>query len=138
MSRADSKTQLQTRIANVQKEIEWETNVNGDYNMVETTLPYSSRVDYTGIDGYKGWLIQWQSDNSGVSYDESFSFTDNAWDSKSDDEKNQWFAHAHKERVTDAVVPNVDGLNTQKATLQSDLDDLIAGEDAGDVDQVSG
>ena len=139
MSRADSKTQLQTRIANVQKEIEWETNVNGDYNMVETTLPYSSRVDYTGIDGYKGWLIQWQSDNSGVSYDASYSgWTDTAWRDKSNDEKNQWFAHAHKERVTDAVVPNVDGLNTQKATLQSDLDDLIAGEDAGDVDQVSG
>jgi len=138
MSRADSKTALQTKIANVQKNIDWETNVNGDYNMVETSNPYSSRVDYTGIDGYKGWLIQWQSANSGVSYDESFTFTDNAWDDKSDDERNQWFAHAHKERVTDAVVPNVDGLNTQKATLQTDLDDLIAGEDAGDVDQVSG
>ena len=138
MSRADSKTALQTKIAKVQKNIEWETNVNGDYSWLETTLPYSSRVDYTGIDGYKGWLIQWQSDNSGVSYDAGFSFTDTEWDSKSDDEKNQWFAHAHKERVTDAVVPSVDGLNTQKATLQSDLDDLIAGEDAGDVDQVSG
>jgi hypothetical protein len=139
MSRADSKTQLQTLIAKVQKEIEWETNVNGDYNMVETSNPYSSRVDYTGIDGYKGWLIQWQSDNSGVSYDASYSgWTDNAWDDKSDDERNQWFAYAHKERVTDAVVPNVDSLNTHKATIQADLDDLIAGEDAGDVDQVSG
>ena len=38
----------------------------------ETTNPYSARVDYTGIDGYKGWLIQWQSANSGVSYDSSF------------------------------------------------------------------
>ena len=76
MSRADSKTQLQTKIAKVQKTIDWETNVNGDYNMVETTNPYSARVDYTGIDGYKGWLIQWQSANSGVSYDSSFTFTD--------------------------------------------------------------
>ena len=138
MSRADSKTALQTKIAKVQKNIDWETNVNGDYNMVETTNPYSARVDYTGIDGYKGWLIQWQSANSGVSYDADFSFTSDAWEDKSNDERNQSFAHAYKERVTDAVVPNVDGLNTQKATLQSDLDDLIAGEDAGDVDQVSG
>ena len=138
MSRADSKTALQTKIAKLQKNIEWETNVNGDYSWLETTLPYSSRVDYTGIDGYKGWLIQWQSDNSGVSYDESFSFTDTRWRDKSNDEKDKWFAHAHKERVTDAVVPNVDSLNTHKATLQADLDDLIAGEDAGDVDQVSG
>ena len=69
MSRADSKTQLQTLLANAQKEIDWESNVNGDYNMCNTTNPYSTRVDYTGIDGYKGWLIQWQSDNSGVSYD---------------------------------------------------------------------
>ena len=138
MSRADSKTQLQTRIANVQKEIEWETNVNGDYTYVDTTSPYSTKVNYTGIDGYNGWLIQWQTANSGVSYDADFSFTDTTWNDKSDDEKNQIWAHAHKERVTDAVVPNVDGLNTQKATLQSDLDDLIAGEDAGDVDQVSG
>lgn len=139
MSRADSKTALQNKIAKLQKNIEWETNVNGDYNqMRETTAPYSTKVDYTGIDGYKGWLIQWQSDNSGVSYDADFSFTDTEWDSKSNDEKDQWFAHAHKERVTDAVVPNVDGLNTQKAALQADLDDLIAGENAGDVDQVSG
>ena len=85
MSRADSKPQLQSKIAQVQKDIDWNTNVNGDYNMVETTNPYSSRVDYTGIDGYKGWLIQWQSDNSGVSYDADFSFTDTEWDSKSDD-----------------------------------------------------
>ena len=109
-----------------------------DRERYNSTNPYSARVDYTGIDGYKGWLIQWQSANSGVSYDSSFTFADDAWDDKSNDERNQWFAHAHKERVTDAVVPNVDGLNTQKATLQSDLDDLIAGEDAGDVDQVSG
>lgn len=139
MSRADSKTQLQTLIANAQKEIDWETNVNGDYNMVETTAPYSTRVDYTGIDGYKGWLIQWQSDNSGVSYDASYSgWTDTTWRDKSNDEKDQWFAYAHKERVTDAVVPNVDGMVTHRNSLQSDLDDLVAGEDAGDVDQVSG
>ncbi len=138
MSRADSKTQLQTLLANAQKEIDWESNVNGDYNMCNTTAPYSTRVDYTGIDGYKGWLIQWQSDNSGVSYDADYSFTDTRWRDKSNEEKDQWFAHAHKERVTDAVVPNIDGLNTHKATLQSDLDDLIAGEDAGDVDRVSG
>ena len=140
MSRADSKTALQTKIAKVQKNIEWETNVNGDYNqMLETTAPYSTKVDYTGIDGYKGWLIQLQSDNSGVSYDASYSgWTDTTWNDKSNDEKDQWFAHAHKERVTDAVVPNVDSLNTYKASLQADLDDLIACEDAGDVDQVSG
>tara|TARA_B100000902_G_scaffold399489_1_gene470587 strand:+ start:273 stop:689 length:417 start_codon:yes stop_codon:yes gene_type:complete len=138
MSRADSKTQLQSKIAQVQKDIDWNTNVNGDYNMVETTNPYSSRVDYTGIDGYKGWLIQWQSDNSGVSYDADFSFTDTEWDSKSDDERNQFFSHAHKEIVTDGTVPNIDSFNTEKATLQADLDDLIAGEEAGDVDQVSG
>ena len=138
MSRADSKTALQTKIAKLQKNIEWETNVNGDYSWLETTLPYSSRVDYTGIDGYKGWLIQWQSDNSGVSYDADYSFTDTRWRDKSNEEKDQWFAHAHKERVTDAVVPNIDSLNTHKATLQADLDDLIAGENAGDVDRVSG
>jgi len=140
MSRADSKTNLQNRIASVQKNIDWETNVNGDYNAIATTNPYdlNTSVSYTGIDGFKGWLTQWQSDNSGVNYDESFTFTDTAWDSKSNDERDQWFAHAHKERVTDAVVPNVDGLNTEKASLQADLDDLIAGEDAGDVDQVSG
>lgn len=138
MSRADSKTQLQSKIAQIQKEIDWNTNVNGDYNMVETTNPYSSRVDYTGIDGYKGWLIQWQSDNSGVSYDESFTFSSDDWDDRSDDERNQYFAHAHKLIVTDGTVPNIDSFNTEKATLQADLDDLIAGETAGDVDQVSG
>jgi len=140
MSRADSKTKLQNSIAAVQKRIDWETNVNGDYSYTETTNPYdqTTAVSFTGIDGYKGWLTQWQSDNSGVSYDESFTFTDTAWDSKSDDERNQLFAHSYKERVTDAVVPNIDAFNTEKAALQADLDDLIAGEEAGDVDQVSG
>ena len=44
MSRADSKTQLQTKIAKVQKNIDWETNVNGDYNMLQTTILILQRL----------------------------------------------------------------------------------------------
>jgi len=131
MSRAEAKTTLETAIANIENKINFMNGVNGTYAFANpSTL---AKEDWTG-NGYEAWLTEWETANpTSVDNDHSFPASE---DDYTNADHHQNIARV-KADFSNVKTNTLTTLNTEKTALQTDLDDLIAGEEAGDVDQVS-
>ena len=130
MSRADAKARLQNHIAAIESKINFMNGVNGTYGFVNpSTL---ATEDWTG-NGYEAWLTEWETANpTSVDNDHSFPASEDDY-TNADHHQNIARVKADFANVKTSTLAN---LNIEKTALQTDLDDLIAGEEAGDVDQV--
>jgi len=133
MSRADAKTNLQTRIANNNKRKDFWNDVNGTYSITNPSTYVHG--DWTGA-GATAWITEWRTAHSDVVIDSDYSFPAESETDLSNADYDQIFAIEERD-FADRKTSIIAGCNTRIAELQADLDDLIAGEDAGDVDQVS-
>jgi hypothetical protein len=130
MSRADAKTNLQQRVANLQEKINFMNGVNGTYDFYNpSTL---AEENWTG-NGYEAWLTEWEASNpTSVDNDHSYPASEDDY-TNADHHQNIARVKADFSSVKTATLST---LTTNLTAVQADLDDLIAGEEAGDIDQV--
>lgn len=132
MSRADAKTKLETKIANNTTLKNYFSDVSGTYSVLNPST--YAKEDWTGA-GVSAWLTEWRTAHPSVVLDEEFTFP--AEDAeKTSDQLDQIYAYQERDLATQKASVVAD-CNTRIAAYQTDLDDLIAGEEAGHVDQVS-
>ena len=132
MSRANAKTILETKIANNTNLKNYFSDVSGTYSMLNPST--YAKEDWTGA-GVSAWLTEWRTAHPSVVLDEEFAFP--AEDAeKTSDQLDQIYAYQERDLATQKASVVAD-CNTRIAAYQTDLDDLIAGEEAGHVDQVS-
>ena len=131
MSRANAKTILETKIANNTNLKNYFSDVSGTYSMLNPST--YAKEDWTGA-GVSAWLTEWRTAHPSVVLDEEFPFpADDA--EKTSDQLDQIYAYQERDLATIKAAVITD-CNSRIATYQTDLDDLIAGIEAGDVDQV--
>ena len=132
MSRAEAKTNLQTRIDNNNKRKDFWNDVNGTYSIVNPST-YADG-DWTGA-GATAWITEWRTAHSDVVIDSDYNFPAESETNISNADYDQIFAIEERD-LADRRTSVINTCNTRLAELQADLDDLVAGEEAGDVDQV--
>ena len=131
MSRAEAKTRLENNLSNIEGHINFINGVNGTYNFYNPSTLVEE--NWTG-NGYEAWLTEWETANpTSVDNDHSFPASE---DDYTNADHNQNIARV-KADFANVKTNTLANLNTRKTSLQSDLDDINAGIDAGDVDQVS-
>lgn len=132
MSRADAKTKLETKIANNTTLKNYYSDVSGTYSVLNPST--YAKEDWTGA-GISAWLTEWRTAHPSVVLDTEFSFpADDA--EKTSDQLDQIYAYQERDLATHKASVVAD-CNARIAEYQTDLDNIIAGIDAGDVDQVS-
>jgi len=105
---------LDARIANEQKHIDWFNNVNGSYGFMEV----ASLPTYTNVDGKNGYWAQWRLDNPSLDGSNG-----------TDDENMQHFMwDEHQNDTTDwtsvktTMQASIDSMTADRNHLQSNID----------------
>ena len=144
MSRAEGKTKIQAEMDKLNKRKDYLMGVNGTYSLnsqpdsSDFAADYAaqSKSDWTG-NGRSGWLSAWKTANSSLTKDESWNMPADTSTATHADHLQHLF-RKHEETSSNFTTSDkpVSDIVAELATLQTDMDDILACEAAGDVDQV--